>query len=39
MVDAVMRALPEDWQAVVVIDRSGGFVDKMMEKYSQIVKL
>jgi hypothetical protein len=32
MVDAVIRALPEDWSAVVVMDWSGGFWEKMREK-------
>ena len=39
MVDGVMRALPEDWSAVVVMDWSGGFWEKMKEKYSKIVLL
>jgi hypothetical protein len=36
MVDAVMRALPEDWSAVVVMDWSGGFWDKMREKHRKL---
>ena len=36
MVDAVMRALPEDWSAVVVMDWSGGFWEKMREKYIKL---
>ena len=39
MVDAVMRALPEDWSAAVVMDWSGGFWEKMQEKYSKILIL
>ena len=39
MVDAVINALPEDWSAAVVMDWSGGFWDKMREKYSKIVIL
>jgi hypothetical protein len=39
MVDAVIRALPEDWSAVVVMDWSGGFWEKMKEKYDKIVIL
>jgi hypothetical protein len=39
MVDAVIGALPEDWSAAVVMDWSGGFWDKMREKYSKIVIL
>ena len=39
MVDAVMRALPEDWSAVVVMDWSGGFWEKMREKYNNLVIL
>jgi hypothetical protein len=36
MVDAVIRALPEDWSAAVVMDWSGGFWEKMREKYDKI---
>ena len=39
IVDAVINALPEDWSAAVVMDWSGGFWDKMREKYSKIVIL
>ena len=39
MVDAVINALPEDWSAAVVMDWSGGFWDKMRERYSKIVIL
>lgn len=39
MVDAVIGALPEDWSAVVVMDWSGGFWDKMREKYDKLVIL
>lgn len=39
MVDAVIQALPEDWSAVVVMDWSGGFWDKMRDKHRKIVIL
>jgi len=39
MVDAVIRALPGDWSAVVVMDWSGGFWGKMREKHNQLVIL
>jgi hypothetical protein len=39
MVNAVIRALPEDWSAVVVMDWSGGFWDKMREKHRKLVIL
>jgi hypothetical protein len=39
MVDAVMRALPEDWFAVVVMDWSGGFWEKMREQHRKLVIL
>lgn len=39
MVDAVIRSLPEDWSAVVVMDWSGGFWQKMKERYDKIVIL
>lgn len=37
MVDAVLRALPEGWGGVVVMDWSGGFWKKMSEKYEKLV--
>ncbi len=37
MVDAVMNALPEGWEAVILMDWSGGFWKKMKKKYSNIV--
>jgi hypothetical protein len=36
MVDAVMRALPSDWKAVVVIDWSDGFWEYMSGKYANL---
>lgn len=36
MVDAVFRALTEGWTGVVVMDWSGGFWDKMMEKHKNL---
>jgi hypothetical protein len=39
MVDAVIGALPEDWSAAVVMDWSGGFWDKMREKYDKLIIL
>lgn len=36
MVDAVFNDFPKDWQAAVVMDWSGGFWDKMKEKYKNI---
>jgi hypothetical protein len=39
MVDAVMRALPKYWSAVVVMDWSSGFWEKMKENYNKIVIL
>jgi hypothetical protein len=39
MVDAVIGALPDDWSAVVVMDWSGGFWEKMSKKYDKIVIL
>ena len=36
MVDAVIGALPEDWSAVVVMDWSRGFWDKMREKHRKL---
>ena len=39
MVDAVISALPDDWSAVVVMDWSGGFWEKMREKHRKLVIL
>jgi len=39
MVQAVITALPDDWEAAVVMDWSGGFWDRMTEKYDRIVLL
>ena len=36
MVQAVMTALPDDWEAFVVMDYSEGFWDRMAEKYDRI---
>jgi hypothetical protein len=37
MVDAVMKGLPTDWEADVVMDWSGGFWDHLAKKYENIV--
>ena len=39
MVQAVMTALPDEWEACVVMDWSEGFWDKMAEKFDKIVIL
>jgi hypothetical protein len=39
MVKAVVTAIPDDWEAVVVMDYSDGFWDQMSEKYDKIVVL
>jgi hypothetical protein len=39
MVKAVVTAIPYDWEAAVVMDYSGGFWDRMSEKYDRIVTL
>lgn len=36
MVEAVMKAIPKDWQAVVVMDWSQGFWEKMEERYPNL---
>ncbi len=38
MVNAVVDATPDDWTLVVVMDTSGGFWDRMLEEYPQIVR-
>jgi hypothetical protein len=37
MVDAVIRATPEDWHLAVVFDSSGGFWRKMTEENPRLV--
>ena len=36
MVDAVMKALPDDWRVAVVMDWSQGFWEKMTKKYNNL---
>ena len=36
MVNAVLTDFPDEWKAAVVMDWSGGFWDKMMEKHCNI---
>jgi len=36
MVQAVMTALPDEWEACVVMDYSEGFLERMAEKYDRI---
>lgn len=37
IVEAVVRATPDDWNLVVAMDWSGGFWDRMLDEYPQIV--
>ena len=39
MVKAVVTAIPDDWEAAVIMDWSDGFWDRMSEKYDRIVIL
>jgi hypothetical protein len=39
MVKAVVTAIPDDWEAAVVMDWSDGFWNRMSEKYDRIVIL
>lgn len=36
MVDAILKGLPNDWQPALIMDWSGGFWDKMKDKYSEL---
>ena len=36
MVDAVLKALPQDWKGIIVMDWSHGFWDKMKEKHKNL---
>jgi len=37
IVRAVLTSIPDDWEAVVIMDYSQGFWDKMTKKYDKIV--
>ncbi len=39
MVRAILTSIPEDWEAAIVMDWSGGFWEKMAKKYDKIVIL
>ncbi len=39
MVEAVMHALPKDWEAYVVMDWSQGFWEKMEGKYKKLSRI
>ncbi len=36
MVRAVLKALPQDWNGIVIMDWSDGFWDKMIEKHKNL---
>ena len=36
IVQAVFDSIPEDWEALVIMDYSDGFWDKMIERYDKI---
>lgn len=36
IVDAIIRALPDDWRACILMDWSRGFWEKMMERHDRI---
>jgi hypothetical protein len=37
IVDAVVHGTPDDWSLVVVMDWSGGFWDRMLQEYPQLI--
>ena len=39
IVNAVMTSMPEVWQALVIMDYSDGFWDRMLRKYDKIIVL
>ena len=39
MVLAILKSIPKDWEAVVVMDWSEGFWKKMAKKYNNVVML
>ncbi len=36
MVQAMLKSIPDDWEAAVAMDFSGGFWDKMVKRYRNI---
>jgi len=39
IVRAILTSIPDDWEAVVIMDYSEGFWDKMTKKYDKIIIL
>ena len=39
IVQTIMTSIPEDWEVLIIMDFSGGFWDKMIEKYKNIIKI
>ena len=39
MIKAVVTAIPDDWEAAVVMDYSDGFWNRMAGKYDRVVML
>jgi hypothetical protein len=39
MVQAVLESIPDDWEATVAMDYSGGFWERMFEKYPNLMAL
>jgi len=37
IVNAVITSIPEDWNALVIMDYNDGFWDRMMERYDKII--
>ena len=37
IVNAVMTSIPDDWNALVILDYSDGFWDKMLQRYDKII--
>ncbi len=37
IVNAVMTSIPNDWTALVIMDYSDGFWDKMLQRYDKII--
>jgi hypothetical protein len=37
IVNGVMTSIPKDWDALVILDYSDGFWDKMIERYDRII--
>ena len=39
MVQAILKSIPDDWEAAVAMDYSGGFWERMVKTYPNLIIL